>query len=80
MAICPPELIGANRPRRITGNRLLAVCGRQSRSLGHDAAGNVTTDTRIDGTQPAYGYDGVGRLATVTHNGLPEASYGYHAF
>lgn len=62
-------------------NRLLSVArGGQSRTLGHDAAGNVTADTRFDGTVFAYGYDGDGRLATVTRNGLPEASYGYDAF
>jgi YD repeat-containing protein len=54
--------------------------GGQSRSLGYDAAGNVTSDTRFDGTVLAYGYDDAGRLATVTRNGLAEASYGYDAF
>ena len=64
-----------------TGDRLLSVSrGGQSRGLGHDAAGNVTADTRFDGTVFADGYDDDGRLATVTRNGLPEASYGYDAF
>jgi YD repeat-containing protein len=64
-----------------TSNRLLSVSrGGQSRSLGHDAAGNITGDTRFDGTVFADGYDDDGRLATVTRNGLPEASYGYDAF
>ena len=49
-------------------------------AFDHNAAGNVTSDTRFDGTAFGYGYDGDGRLATVTRNALPEASYGYDAF
>ena len=64
-----------------TSNRLLSVSrGGQSRSLGYDGAGNVTSDTRFDGTAFGYGHDGDGRLATVTRNALPEVSYGYDAF
>jgi RHS repeat-associated protein len=64
-----------------SSNRLLSVSrGGQSRTLGHDAAGNVTADTRFDGTVFGYAYDGDGRLASVTRNGLAEASYGYDAF
>ena len=51
-----------------------------STAFDHNAAGNVTGDTRFDGTAYGYGYDGDGRLATVTRNALPEASYGYDAF
>jgi YD repeat-containing protein len=48
-----------------TSNRLLQVArGGQARALGHDAAGNVTSDTRSDGTVFGYGYDAVGRLVT----------------
>lgn len=51
--------------------------GYGSLIYSHNAAGNVTADACFDGT--AYGYDGDGRLATVTRNGLAEASYGYDA-
>lgn len=64
-----------------SSNRLLSVArGGQTRTLGHDAAGNVTADTRFDGTVFGYAYDDDGRLASVTRNGLAEAAYGYDAF
>lgn len=61
-------------------NRLLQVArGGQTRTLAHDAAGNVTGDTRLDGTVFGYGYDAAGRLATLAQNGQPEAAYAYDA-
>lgn len=51
-------------------NRLLSVaCGGQTRTFGHDAAGNVTGDTRFDGdgTVFGYAYDGDGWLTRIIH-------------
>ena len=57
-------------------NRFLSVTdGTFTRTLGHDAAGNITSDTRLDGTQFAYGYDHAGRLSSITRDGSTDVTY-----
>ena len=62
-----------------TVSRIRVVCGADNVDITIDA-GNVTGDTRFDGTVFGYAYDGDGRLASVTRNGLAEAAYGYDSF
>ncbi|WP_243439777.1 RHS repeat-associated core domain-containing protein [Fundidesulfovibrio soli] len=49
-----------NRPQSVSfaGNSL---------SLGYDAAGHLTGETRSNGVQSVYGYDAAGRLTSVSH-------------
>jgi YD repeat-containing protein len=49
--------------------------GTDTRTFGYDAAGNVTADTRYDGTAFAYVYDQRGRLAELKRNAVTEATY-----
>jgi len=55
-------------------NRLAALNGSQSRSIGYDAQGNVTSESRWDGTR-AYGYDAFNRMNQVRINGQIVGSY-----
>lgn len=48
-----------------TTNRLATVSGGLGRSFGYDAAGNLGSDGRSDGTTQTYGYDAFNRLASV---------------
>jgi len=49
--------------------------GTDTRTFGYDAAGNVTSDTRYDGTVFSYLYDQRGRLAELKRNAVTEATY-----
>ncbi|MDH3662026.1 MAG: hypothetical protein OEU92_18685 [Alphaproteobacteria bacterium] len=59
-----------------TSNQVTQVGdGTDTRTFGYDAAGNVTSDTRYDGTAFAYVYDQRGRLAELKRNAVTEATY-----
>ena len=63
-----------------TSNRIAGVTtnGTLTRSFIYDNAGNIVTDTQgSDFT--AYGYNARNRLAAVTRNGIPWATYTYNA-
>ena len=56
-------------------NRLKSVSGGGHwRNLNYDGTGNVTSETRDDGTR-AYGYDNFNRLQTVSVNGTQVGDY-----
>jgi len=55
-------------------NRLAVLNGSQSRNIGYDAQGNVTSESRWDGTR-AYGYDAFDRMNQVRINGQIVGSY-----
>ena len=61
-------------------NRLssIALGAGGTRTLTHDAAGNVTGDSQ-PGTAYAYTYDAAGRMATVSLNGVQQGEYQYSA-
>lgn len=49
-------------------NRVCGVTwGSQSISFSYDAAGNLLTEQRSNGTATEYGYDAVGRTTTIVH-------------
>ena len=48
-----------------TTNRLATVSGGLGRTFGYDAAGNLGSDSRSDGSTQTYGYDAFNRLAAV---------------
>ena len=57
-------------------NRLLSLTdGTGTRSLSYDSSGNITGDTRLDGTVFAYDYDHAGRLSEVTRSGSTDVTY-----
>jgi RHS repeat-associated protein len=61
-----------------TSNRIASGNGSNgaTRSFGYNNSGNITGDTRNDGRGPrAYGYDGFGRMASVTINGALAGDY-----
>ncbi len=61
-----------------TSNRLDAWSGAgQSRSFGHDAVGNVSAETRHDGSR-SYAHDALNRLNTLSINGAAH-QYRYNA-
>jgi RHS repeat-associated protein len=49
-------------------NRLTAVSGGQWRNFAYDAVGNVTSESRWDGSR-SYGYDSFNRMNSATVNG-----------
>jgi RHS repeat-associated protein len=49
-------------------NRLAAVTGAQWRNFGYDAVGNITSESRWDGSR-SYGYDAFKRMNSATVNG-----------
>ncbi|MFG6417012.1 hypothetical protein ACG02S_24255 [Roseateles sp. DC23W] len=55
-------------------NRLASLSGAQWRNFGYDDAGNLTYETRWDGTR-GYGYDAFNRLNMVTVNGASAGQY-----
>lgn len=60
-------------------NRLLGYSGGGlDRSFGHDAVGNVASETRTDGNR-VYGYDGFGRMTGLWINGVLKGDYGLNA-
>lgn len=60
-------------------NRLLSWNGNgQRRSFGYDAVGNVTSESRHDGTR-FYTYDAMNRMVSVTANGTTVGAYYYNA-
>lgn len=60
-------------------NRLSSWSGNgQWRSFGYDAVGNVTSESRHDGTR-SYGYDAMNRMTSVTVNGAGVGAYYYNA-
>ena len=57
-------------------NRLLSLTdGTGTRSLSYDSSGNITGDTRLDGTVFAYDYDHAGQLSEVTRSGSTDVTY-----
>lgn len=61
-----------------TSNRLNTLSGANSRSLSHDAVGNIYSDARSNGTQ-SYGFDAFNRLNGVWFNSALQGSYEYNA-
>jgi RHS repeat-associated protein len=60
-------------------NRLAAWSGNgQWRSFGYDAVGNVSSESRHDGTR-SYGYDAMNRMASISSNGAVIGAYYYNA-
>lgn len=57
-----------------SSNRLLSVSGTQWRNFNHDAVGNITQESRWDGSR-SYSYDAFNRLNSVTINGTQVGSY-----
>lgn len=55
-------------------NRLASVGGAQWRNLQYDALGNLSSESRWDGSR-VYGYDAFNRLASVTVNGATVGQY-----
>lgn len=60
-------------------NRLQSVGGPQWRNLYYDAVGNLSTETRWDGSR-SYGYDAFNRLNLITVNGSAVGQYLSNAF
>jgi RHS repeat-associated protein len=60
-------------------NRLQSVGGAQWRNFNYDAVGNLSTETRWDGSR-GYGYDAFNRLNLVTINGSTAGQYLSNAF
>lgn len=62
-----------------SSNRLTGWSGNgQWRNFGYDALGNVSSESRHDGTR-TYNYDAVGRMAGITVNGVATGTYQYNA-
>src|SRR5450830_871476 len=62
-----------------SSNRLASWNGNaQWRSFGYDAVGNVSSESRHDGTR-AYGYDAMNRMTSVSRNGTVIGAYYYNA-
>ncbi|MFG6417365.1 RHS repeat-associated core domain-containing protein, partial [Roseateles sp. DC23W] len=57
-----------------SSNRLTAVTGSQWRNFGYDNVGNLSTESRWDGSR-GYGYDAFNRLNLATVNGATVGSY-----
>ncbi|MDH3473769.1 MAG: DUF6531 domain-containing protein [Rhodospirillales bacterium] len=61
-------------------NRLVSVDdGTATRSLAHNAAGDIEGDDRGAGADLEFGYDMAGRLAAVAENGTPRTNALYNA-
>ena len=62
-----------------SSNRLTGWSGNgQWRNFGYDALGNVSSESRHDGTR-TYNYDPLGRMAGITVNGVATGTYQYNA-
>jgi RHS repeat-associated protein len=57
----------------------ISTNGAASRSLTHDASGNLIEDVRA-GYVYRYAYDASNRLSEVTKDGIPSATYLYNGF
>lgn len=62
-----------------SSNRLASWSGNgQWRSFGYDAVGNVSSESRHDGTR-TYGYDAMNRMVSISANGAVIGAYYYNA-
>lgn len=55
-------------------NRLTGISGNQWRNFSHDALGNLSSESRWDGSR-GYGYDAFNRTSSVTVNGSVVGQY-----
>ena len=66
--------------RDTASNRLIAISGgTQPRGFGFDPVGNISSETRVSGSQ-GYAYDPFNRLTRVTTNGSVSGDYYSNAF